>query len=238
MKPMNLDELVKECFDLLAKVLEEAYLQCQATPGDLREAFVYRHARNISQLGQDVLCLESRGQTDSCPIIVRAMLESLFKMVAATKEENASVGIVLAEVKEEIARINQWIRVVGDEAVDLKDTVQELSSFAQRLRVQYCVHSSKTWNVFECAKVADLDGIYRQYYFLFSKHSHATASGIIAQEYQVVRGLVLQAVVFVVLSAVADLVQVVKTRTPQQHIDEAAKLLAVATDVFEANKAI
>ena len=64
------------------------------------------------------------------------------------------------------------------------------------------------------------------------------ASGIIAQEYQVVRGIVLQAVVFVVLSAVADLVQVVKTRTPQQHVDEAAKLLAVATDVFEANEAI
>ncbi len=235
---MNLDQLVTESFDLLAKVLEEAYLQSQATPGDLREAFVYRHARNICQLGQDVLCLEPRGQSDSSPIIVRAMLESLFKMVAATKMADASVGIVLTEVEEEIAHINQWIRVVGDEAVDLKDTVQELSSFAQKLRVQYCVQSAKKWNVFECAKVAELDGVYRQCYFLFSKHTHATASGIIAQEYQVARGIVLQAVVFVVLSAVGDLVQVVKTRTPQQHVDEATKLLAVATNLFKANEAI
>jgi len=214
--------------------LKEAFLLRKA--GDVREAFVYRHARNISQLGQDVLLLESDGQSDSCPIIVRAMLEGLFKMVAATKVAEASVGIVLSEIDEEILRIKQWIKVVGGDVADLNDTIHQLTSFAQNLRAQHGVQSTKDWNAFECVKAADLGIIYRQHYFLFSKHTHATSSGIIAQEHEVMRSIVLEVVVFVVLCALGHLVQVIETRTPQQHVDKAAKLLATATDLSQTSR--
>jgi hypothetical protein len=45
---MTQEQIVTEGTDLLSKVLEEAYFQVGQNPGDLREAFVYRHARNIS----------------------------------------------------------------------------------------------------------------------------------------------------------------------------------------------
>jgi len=226
MKSMNRDQLVAESFDLLSKVLEEAHLLRKA--GNLREAFVYRHARNISQLGQDILCLESHDQSDSCPIIVRVMLESLFKLVAATKVPEAAIEIILSEVKTEIQKIEEWIKVLGDNDDTLKDTIHELTSFATGLRTQHRIKSKKNWNILECAKASGLGGIYRQDYFLFSKHTHATASGIIAQEHETVRDRVLRVVIFVVLGTVGHLVQVAETKTPQLHIDESSKLMEAA----------
>jgi len=226
MKRISRDQLVAESFDLLSKVLEGAYLLRKAD--DLRESFVFRHARNISQLGQDVLCLESHDQSDSCPIIVRVMLESLFKLVAATKVPEAAVEIILSEVKTEIQKIKEWIKVLGDNDNTLKDTIDELSSFATNLRMQHHIKSKKNWNILECAKASDLGAIYRQDYFLFSKHTHATASGIIAQEHEIVGDRVFRVVIFIVLCAVGHLVQVVETKTPQLHIDETSKLMEAA----------
>jgi hypothetical protein len=206
--------------------LKEAFLLRKA--GDVREAFVYRHARKISNLAQDVLCLESHDQSNSCPIIVRAMLEGLFKLVAATKVPDAAVGIILSEVKTEIQKIEEWIKVLGNNDDFLKNTVNELSSFASNLRTQHSIKSKKNWNILECAKASDLGGVYRQDYFLFSKHTHATASGIIAQEYETVRDRVLRVVIFVVLCTAGHLVQVAETKTPQLHIDETSKLMEAA----------
>ena len=132
MKPMNRDQLLEESFGLLTKVLEEAHALRKAD--DLREAFVYRHARNISQLGQAILCLETHDQPDSCPIVVRSMLEGLFKLVAATKVTSAAVEIVLHEVKTEIKKIEDWIKILGgDDDSALKETILELKSFAKCL---------------------------------------------------------------------------------------------------------
>jgi hypothetical protein len=138
------------------------------------------------------------------------------------------VGIVLSEIKEEIGLIQKWIKAVGDDGADLNETIGQLSSFSDNLRTQHNVQSSKDWNAFECAKIANLGLVYRQYYFLFSKHTHATASGIIAQEKEIARDCVLKAVTFVVLCTVGHLVQVVETKTPQLHVDETANLMETA----------
>jgi len=156
------------------------------------------------------------------------MLEGLFKLVAATKVPDAAVGIILSEVKTEIQKIEEWIKVLGNNDDFLKNTVNELSSFASNLRTQHSIKSKKNWNILECAKASDLGGVYRQDYFLFSKHTHATASGIIAQEYETVRDRVLRVVIFVVLCTAGHLVQVAETKTPQLHIDETSKLMEAA----------
>jgi hypothetical protein len=235
MKPINRDQLLTESFDLLSKVLEEAHILIQK--GDLREAFVYRHARNISQLGQAILCLESHDQPDSCPIIARAMIESLFKLVAATKATDAAVEIVLHEVITEIKKIEDWIKILGDDNDStLKETVAELKVFAKDLETKHGIQSKKNWNIFECAKASNLGEFYRQDYFLFSKHTHATASGIIAQENETVRDRVLRILVFIVLCSVGHLVQIVETKTPQKHIDEAALLVDEAISYIKQNQ--
>jgi hypothetical protein len=230
---MNRNQLATTSIDLLNSVLEQAYLHLQKKPEDLREAFVYRHARNISQLAYDVLSLENRNQTDSSPIIVRVMLEGLFKMATAVKVERASVEIVICEIDDEIHRIKLWMIESNEENEGLNDTIQQLTSFVQSLRGQYgLMENSKKWTTFECAKAAELGTIYRQFYFLFSKHTHATASGIIAQEAEVVSSLVKDTVIFVILCAVGQLSQILEAKEAQCHIDEAARLLDVATKLI------
>ena len=73
---MKLDEIADRSLGLLGQVLDESITLKNGE--DMRRAFVYRHARNIYQLGRDVVFLIESSRLDSCPVIVRAMLESLF----------------------------------------------------------------------------------------------------------------------------------------------------------------
>jgi len=165
------------------------------------------------------------------------MLESVFKLVAATKEADAAVEIVLYEVKTEIKKIEDWIKILGDDDSSmLEETIRDLKSFSKGLETKHGVQSVKNWNVLECAKMSNLGDFYRQDYFLFSKHTHATASGIIAQEHETIRDRVLRIVMFIVLCAAGHLVQVAETKTPQKHIDEAARLMGEAISYIKQNQ--
>src|SRR5207247_4641332 len=108
---MELDEIAEQSFGLLSQVLDESIALKNGE--DMRRAFVYRHARNIYQLGRDVIFLLESSRLDSCPVIVRAMLESLFKLVAAVKQPDAAVQILISEVEDDLARITKWLAPVA-----------------------------------------------------------------------------------------------------------------------------
>src|SRR5262245_28470509 len=95
---MELDRIAEESFSLLGRVLDES-IELKSEE-NVRIAFVYHHARNIYQLGQDVIFLFEAGRFDSCPVIVRAMLESLFKLIAAVKQPDAAVQILTSEAED------------------------------------------------------------------------------------------------------------------------------------------
>src|SRR5690242_17704365 len=104
---MELDQIAEQSFSLLGRVLDESI--AWQNREDIRRAFVYRHARNIYQLGRDVIVLLDSSRLDSCPVIVRAMLESLFKLVAAVKRPEAAVEILISEVEDDLGRITKWL---------------------------------------------------------------------------------------------------------------------------------
>jgi len=160
------------------------------------------------------------GRLDSCPIIVRAMLESLFKLVAAVKKPEAAAQIVVSEVEDDLGRIKTWL-----DPVACAPAIRGLSDFSKRLRAEHGITSNYKWNTLACAEAADLGTKYRHEYFYFSGHTHATTGGIISQELEVGSGHVLQTLLFIVVCAVGHAVQTVQTHTPQQHIDESARLL-------------
>src|SRR5881397_1168707 len=87
---MELDHIAEQSFGLLGQVLDESIALKDGE--DIRKALVHRHARNIYRLGRDVIVLLESSRLDSCPLIVRAMLESLFKLVAAVKQTEAAYG--------------------------------------------------------------------------------------------------------------------------------------------------
>jgi len=223
---MDLNGLVDRSFGLLGEVLNESIPL--TTGGDLRCAFVYRHATNILRLGQDVIYLLTESRVDSCQIVVRATLESLFKLVAATKRSEAAHEIVLSEVEEQLGRISKWL-----DPVACAPAIDSLSKFAKQLRKDFGISSNRKWSVIDCADAAELTQNYREDYFCFSGSVHATTSGIISQESRVGAGYALQTLLFVVLCAVAHFVQVVQTGAPQKSIDEAAMLLRELTRMVD-----
>jgi hypothetical protein len=224
-------ELAEHSLALITRILEEAYER--ASEGDLRAAFIYRHTRNICDLGEDILVLELENRSSAARIVIRSMLESLFRLVAAVKEADYASEKLIAELEDEVERIRNWIAVdryfdFGDE---MRETIEGLADYAEKLRREYKVASQKRWSVFDTAKIAELDWQYARDYFLYSKYVHATISGIISQEYQIGRGHILQTTIFTVLEAVGHAVQIIETATPQAHIDEATRLMGIGIDL-------
>ena len=230
---MTPQELAEQSLNLLTRILNEAYQH--APENDLRSAFIYRHTRNILDLGEDVLALELQDRSSSSRIIVRPMIESLFRVVASLKTPNFAAEKVVAEIEDEIERIQNWILIdrSHDFQHEMCDTLQLLRDYAQQLRRERSVSSRNRWNVFETAKAADLGWQYARDYFLYSKYVHSTISGIISQEYQIGRGHILQTAIFVVLLAAGHSVQILETSTPKAHIDEATQLLNFAGSLIE-----
>lgn len=230
---MKSPELVEQGLGLLGRILDEAYER--APENDLRSAFIYRHARNISDLGDDILALELEDRTSAARIVVRPMIESLFRIVVALKNPSFAAEKVVAELEDEVERIQNWVRVDSshDFQHEMAETLQLLTDYSQRLRLEHKVTSRNKWNVFDTAKAAELDWQYARDYFLYSKYVHSTVSGIISQEYQIGRGHVLQTTTFVILAAAGYAVQAIETATPQAHIDEATRLMGVAIDLIQ-----
>jgi hypothetical protein len=163
------------------------------------------------------------------------MIESLFRIVAAIKRPGFAAEKLIAELEDEVERIQNWVAVdrSNDFQNEMSKTTALLTEFAQRLRREHSVTTKNRWNVFETAKAADLNWQYARDYFLFSKYVHSTVSGIISQEDKLGRGHVLQTAILVILSAVGYAVQGIQTDTPQAHIDEAARLLGVAASLAQ-----
>ena len=99
------------------------------------------------------------------------------------------------------------------------------ADFAAKLRKEYNITSKKKWTAIECAEAADLVARYRGDYFVFSGVVHASTRGIMMQENQIGAGHALQTLLFIVIYAIAGFVEVIQTKTPQEHIDESARLI-------------
>jgi hypothetical protein len=226
----ELDDVVEDSFNFLGKVLEES--NSLGLEADYREAFVYRHARTIYYLGQDVVFLLESGRLNSCQFIVRGMLESLFKLIASQKQPDAAVQILVSEVEGDMERMKLF------DSVACAPGIQCSADFATKLRKEFNIHSKKKWTTFDCAEAAELIEKYRSDYFVFSGHVHATTGGMIMQEQQIGAGHALQTLLFIVIYAAGGFVQVIQTKTPQMHVDESTRLLnrlvdSIKTGIFD-----
>lgn len=222
----DLDYVVKESFNLLRKVLDESKEFEEGN--DCRVVFIYRHARNIYQLGQDVIFLLESGRLDSCQVILRAMLEGLFKLVAAVKQPEAAIQILISELEADVERMKRL------DPIECAPGIKCSTEVATNLRKEYSITSKNKWSTIECAFAADLVDKYRGDYFIFSGHSHASTGGIIMQENQVGAGHALQTLLYIVTYASGSFVQVIQTKTPQQHIDKSAQIINRVIELMES----
>jgi hypothetical protein len=172
--------------------------------------------------------LMESGRLESCQVIVRAMLESLFKLIAAVKQPEAAVHIFINELESEAERMKLL------NPIDCATGAECFGKLAAKLRQEHNITSKKEWSTFACADAAELIDKYRGEYFIFSGRVHASTGGIILEEGKIGSGCALQTLLFIVLYASGGFVQVAHTKTPQQHIDESARLINKLLELMEA----
>lgn len=226
-------ELAESSLNLLNDILEQACTKIDAP--DLRTSFIYRHARNIATLADDVFELESLGRISASRIVVRSMIESLFSLVAAVKNPSFAAEKVVAEIEDELKRLKKIERASpSNEHADLKEAERMLTGFLAQMREMHSVCTHREWNAYQTAEEAQLGWHYLHQYFLFSKYVHSTTSGIISGEEQLSRGQTFQTALFVLLAAAGHVPQQIETDTPQAHLDEAARLMNLTIDLIES----
>jgi hypothetical protein len=123
-------QLIKESLALLTRVLDEAF--GQGPESDLRRASICRHGRNVLDLGQDVLALELENRSSASRIIVRPMIESLYRLAAAVKRPTFAAEKLVAELEQEVERIQKWIAVAqsNDFESEMAETTTLLIAYA------------------------------------------------------------------------------------------------------------
>jgi hypothetical protein len=215
--PPEVNEVVKRSFDVLEKVLAE---RSQLKNDDnIQLSFIFRHAENIFQLGQDVIFLVESDRSRSCPILTRVMLEDLFKLVAAFNGDTTAIEITVNEFEVDCDRMAKWL----DPKI-YTPIVEELSKMAESLRKDFSITSNKKWTTLACAEASKLEGNYRDAYFHLSSHTHATVTGITVQETTASTGYVIQILIFTVLCAAIHLTHVQLTEESQADKDECERL--------------
>jgi hypothetical protein len=214
---IELEKVVEESFALLGRVLEES--NSFGLESNYREAFIYRHAHSIYHLGQDVVFLLRSDRLDSCQLVVRAMLESLFKLMASVNKSETAVEILVSELEADIERMKLL------DPIACAPGIRCSTELAAKLRKEFNITSKKKWTTFECAQAAGLVEEYRGDYFVFSGRGHASTGGIMMQESKIGAGHALQRLLNIIIHSAGGFVQVVETTTPQIHIDEAAHLM-------------
>ncbi len=227
---MNERLYATQCIDLLDLFLDDAFeTDHQDLP--IRQAFIYRHARNISEIAEDVLTLEASDRISSCFVLMRSLFESFFNLMAAVKHEAFAVEKAIAEIENYLIKIKKWQDAEKDSSPSLfVDTVDQLSDFASSLRKEHGVKSNRKWNTFDVAHAANLDHHYVRDYFLFSRNAHASCTGIICQEHKIGSESILQGVTYIVLASVGHAVQVVPCKDGHSYLKQATSLLEFATD--------
>lgn len=227
-------EMTERSFVLLFELLQ-ASSATQREGDQTRAVFVHRHARNILGLGEDVAFLLESDRADSCPIIVRSILESMFKIGAAVNRENAAISILAYEIQDDIKRIGILTSgILGRDQI-LLETSTSLKAYLMEIRKKHSLASESDWRVLTCAELAGFPDIYRLDYYLLSKHTHAHVSGLIQQEKGFDPGRLLRIVIFAALAATGRAAPLLGVNDAQRYVDDAALLLDECGDLFSGN---
>jgi hypothetical protein len=233
---MTPSDLGQQSLALLARVLADASREGKETV-PIKHAFIYRHAHQIALLANDVFMLEALESCTSARILIRPMVGSLFKLVAAAKDESFAIQKIVAELEGQVERIDEWIKVQEDP--DFTDamtpTAIELYACAQDLRSEHGISSRNKWSLHDTAKKSGLPSKFASDHFYFSQHLHGTLSEIIGAEGKAFRGHTVQSATSITLVAAHHAAEgLCSEGCAPRHLEEAAKLLDVLEELVKA----
>ena len=230
---MTLPQVNKQSLALLRRILERErdrfakdFLFTSSPP-----AFIYLHARNICELGDDVIALEAVNRSRAARILVRPMLESLFSLVAAVKDSSFPARKIVAEQEDEIERIKIWSS--EDQEHDFRDKLEEAKHQIRDLRCKYSITEQKKWNARETAQKAALDWHYKRDYFSCSGNIHSKVACLLFYELQRDSEISLISTVFIVLTTVDQIAPTLASAISPTEVDEKARLWRAGIELIK-----
>lgn len=230
---MKLYDIAEQSLDLLDQFLENSYSKC-TDKNDYRLTFIYRHARNIWDLGSDCLFLDVSERTSGAYVLVRPLLESLFNLVAAVNNDAFAIEKYLYEIDHDIDKIAKWRALnICNGKSPMDDVIPILQAERDKIMREHSTTKTRNWNAFETAEEARLGQQYVQDYFMFSRHTHSSVGGIVVQEHVANRHLIQQSLVFTVLAALGHAAQILPNSSPQKYIDGSVALLKETVKIME-----
>jgi len=207
--------------DLLDTILAE--IAGYSYPPDALEAYVQRHANSVACLGHDAATLIDHAGLAGVPLLIRGMMESAFILTAATKDENFVAEKLIREVMEWRRRATNAMKHANPPR---KASFPELDELEVMLRADYHVTKPRAFRVEDVARIAELDVTYGFECFYYSQHTHAELGGLIGRHfYGDLPALNLRTMTFLILLATAATPQLLKTHTPQMHVNDSTRFL-------------
>jgi len=229
---VTLPELAERSLSLLGQIIDQAH---ERIPDKLDftspPEFIYLHARNICDLGGDVLALEAWNRSRGSRILVRSMSESLFNLVAAAKNPEFPASKFIAEQKDEIKRIKMWIG--KNPPSEFHDKLEEAERNIHKIEQRYPNRKDREWGAIETAKAAELTVHYRSDYFVFSGNVHSKIGALYACESKINPGIVFDPVVRIILTTLDEFVGALEIDLSQEQIDEKKRLSEAANKLIE-----
>jgi len=219
---MTIADLAKDSLSFLILLLQEAYEDSKGNE-NVRSAFIYRHARNIADIADDMFFLYDHGRYTLSGLGLRSMLESQFCIAASLHRKDFPAEKIIAECEKWAGRLGKTVFPLG--GADITDTVSGLSELAAKLRADFSIVSKKPWNTFEVAQAAKLEQIYNSEYAYLCNFVHSNTSAIMSQESGIGVGLAVQVAMGTVIGTAGYIAMTLQTKTPQEHVDKASKLL-------------
>lgn len=204
---------------LLQQIVEEAH-DAPGGDGPIEIGFNYRHANNIAWLAIELLSCIERGHVASPPIIVRAMLESLFNLAASTCINQFPARKIVWELRDYLARAKNLDleNVLGDKRL-------EILALISRLENQYgLTPNERSWSIARIAREAGTTDFLRKEYFTLSGHTHSSSFALLSRHDGVYGPLIHQTLVSCLVMGAAFAAQLLPIHDPQARLDHAVAL--------------
>ncbi len=202
---------------------------------DITSCYIFHHASCLLETSRDAITLERLGRNRSSKILIRTIIENLYKISASVQNQSYPVESFIAEIDERILKMEKWCAVTGVEPKDsnIYGSLLFLEDTVSNLRKSYQYWESKRWNIFETAKVASLSWHYAGDYWLYSSYVHSSFKTSSVGDAGSRPGHMLQSIAFAVITCSGLVAMFINDESSQEVIDKSTRQLKLLTEMMQ-----
>lgn len=235
---MQLEDLADQSYELLKAVLfgAEEPEEREPTYNNFRRSCILSQAKSILQITEDILDLEDRKRTSSSPLLVRGLLENLFILGAAARNEKFMGQKVVYDFEMAAHYARATAKKTSSERLKeyLEDQASSHEEIAKNISKEHQINDKFKWSPVDCAQEADLLRQYAIEYAHYSTATHGELFSLVFREQGWTTAHVIRTVAFVCLKSAEFLLSSIKTK---DRIDLAKQLINLFKELTEMERA-